>query len=114
MYIDTHAHLYLEQFDEDIDVVINSAINANVLKIYLPNIDLESINNMHVLAKNYPDNCFPMMGLHPCSVKDDFESTLDIMKEYLDQGVYYGIGETGVDLYWDVTFKKEQVAAFER
>jgi TatD DNase family protein len=113
MYIDTHAHLYLEQFDEDIDVVINSAINANVLKIYLPNIDLESIKKMHVLAKNYPDNCFPMMGLHPCSVKDDFESVLDTMKGYLDKDVYYGIGETGVDLYWDVTFKKEQITAFE-
>lgn len=113
MYIDTHAHLYSKQFDEDIDVVINSAINAKVLKIYLPNIDLESIKTMHLLSEKHPDNCFPMMGLHPCSVKDDYKSVLDSMKVHLDQNTYYGIGETGVDLYWDVTFKKEQIEAFE-
>jgi len=113
MYIDTHAHLYSEKFNEDIDVVINSAINANVLKIYLPNIDLESINTMHTLAETYPNNCYPMMGLHPCSVKENFKSILQKMKAYLDERGYHGIGETGVDLYWDTTFEKEQIEAFE-
>jgi len=113
MYIDTHAHLYSEQFNEDIDVVINNAINAKVLKIYLPNIDLQSIEGMNLLQRTYPDHCFPMMGLHPCSVKDDYQDVLKTMKGFLDNGLYFGIGETGIDLYWDITFKTEQIDAFE-
>ncbi|NNE15125.1 MAG: TatD family hydrolase [Saprospiraceae bacterium] len=114
MYIDSHAHLYLEQFDEDIDVVINTAIKSEVKRIFLPNIDSTTIERLHNLEASYPDNCFAMMGLHPCSVKENFETELSIVKHNLSQRKYYGIGETGIDLYWDKTFREEQIYSFEQ
>ncbi|MBT8233152.1 MAG: TatD family hydrolase [Saprospiraceae bacterium] len=114
MYIDSHAHLYLEQFDEDIDVVINTAIKSEVKRIFLPNIDSTTIDRLHNLEASYPDNCFAMMGLHPCSVKENFETELSIVKHNLSQRKYYGIGETGIDLYWDKTFREEQIYSFEQ
>jgi len=114
MYIDTHAHLYSEKFKDDIDDIISRALDSKVNKILMPNIDLESIKGMHVLADKYTDMCYPMMGLHPCSVDKNYKDLLGQMKSYLDSNrEYYGIGETGIDLYWDISFQKEQVAAFE-
>lgn len=113
MYVDTHAHLYLEKFDEDIDDVIKNCIKNNVERIFLPNIDSSTIESLNNLSKLYPDNCFPIMGLHPCSVNDNYKSELSIMQGWLEKEKYYGIGETGVDLYWDKTFKSQQVEAFE-
>lgn len=112
MFIDTHTHLYSEQFNEDRTAMIQRAIAAGVERMYLPNIDLDSIAGMHALENAFPQNCFAMMGLHPCSVKADWEAVLHQMKILLDQRSYVAIGEIGIDLYWDKTLLKEQQEAF--
>ncbi|MEM6725502.1 MAG: TatD family hydrolase [Bacteroidota bacterium] len=112
MLIDTHAHLYLKQFDEDLTEVINRAKAAGVQKVYLPNIDQASIESMLRLEKSHPDFFFPMMGLHPCSVKADYKEELKIVKGWLDRRPFCAVGEIGIDLYWDKTFVKEQQDAF--
>lgn len=112
MFIDTHTHLYSEQFNEDRTDMIQRAINAGVERMYLPNIDLSSIDGMHALEKQFPGNCFAMMGLHPCSVDQNWESVLAEMKKHIDQRKYAAIGEIGMDLYWDKTFVQEQKDAF--
>jgi TatD DNase family protein len=101
--IDTHAHLYLPAFDADRAEVIARARSEGVSAIFLPNIDTESIASMHELAEAHPNLCFPMMGLHPCSVDDQWPKTLREMEAFLGTRTYYGIGETGLDLYWDTT-----------
>lgn len=111
--IDTHTHLYSDQFDEDRELVIQNAINSGVTKLLLPNIDLDSIEGMHQLVKNYPQNCFPMMGLHPCSVAKNYKTVLDKMKVLLDSNKYIAVGEIGMDLYWDKTFINEQADALK-
>lgn len=114
MLIDTHTHLYLEQFDEDRSQVIQNAINTGVEKLLLPNIDLASIDGMNTLVKEYPNTCYAMMGLHPCSVDADYKSVLNEMKSMLDtQNHYIAIGEIGMDLYWDKTFVNEQADALK-
>lgn len=112
MLIDTHTHLYSEQFQEDRTAMINRAIAAGVERMYLPNIDLASIEGMHALETEFPDNCFAMMGLHPCSVEANWEVVLAEMKQHLEKRKYVAIGEIGIDLYWDKTFIEEQKAAF--
>lgn len=112
MFTDTHAHLYLEEFSEDIDDVIKRAVSNGVNKFFLPNIDSLSIDPMMGLAEKYPQNCFPMMGLHPCSVKDDYKDELLIAKDCLERLKFYAIGEIGIDLHWDKTFTENQEKAF--
>lgn len=112
MFIDTHTHLYSEQFNEDRTEMIRRAINAGVDRMYLPNIDLGSIDGMHALEKQFPEHCFAMMGLHPCSVDQNWENVLSEMKKHIEQRNYAAIGEIGMDLYWDKTFLEEQKAAF--
>jgi TatD DNase family protein len=109
---DTHAHLYSEQFHEDVDAMISRCFEKNISRVFLPNIDTESIEPMRTLCKKYPENLFPMMGLHPCSVKENYLSELNIIKQELDKNTYYAIGEIGIDLYWDKTFIEEQKTAF--
>lgn len=111
-FIDTHTHLFLEEFNEDRDLIIESAIEKGVNRFFLPNIDSSSINDMLALSKKYPENCFPMMGLHPTSVKENFEEELELVEKYLEKEKFYGVGETGIDLYWDKTFIEEQERAF--
>lgn len=111
--IDSHAHLYLEQFSKDIDEVMSRAVAEKVEKIFLPNIDSSTTEAMLGLSKEYPDRCFPMIGLHPCSVKDNYREELEHINEMLKLQEFSGIGETGIDLYWDKTFKKEQIECFE-
>lgn len=113
MFIDTHTHLYSEQFNEDRTAMIQRAIDAGVERMYLPNIDLESIDGMHALEKEFPNNCFAMMGLHPCAVDENWEKVLEEMKKYIDSRRYAAIGEIGIDLYWDKTFVQEQKEAFK-
>jgi len=113
MLIDTHTHLYSEEFDSDRDQIIEKAIKNNIKRFYLPNIDSESIDRMHELESKYPENCFAMMGLHPCSVKANVEDELNLVKTWLDKRPYAGVGEIGIDLYWDKTFLKEQQHAFK-
>lgn len=111
--IDTHSHIYAEEFDNDISDVINRAQLIGVKKILLPNIDSTSIDRLHSLSDKYPNYCIPMMGLHPTSVNENWQSALSIAREYLSKRSYIAIGEIGMDLYWDKTFEKEQKLAFE-
>ena len=112
MFIDTHTHLYSEQFNDDRTEMIQRAINAGVERMYLPNIDLDSIDGMHALENQFPENCFAMMGLHPCSVDQNWESVLGEIKKHINRREYAAIGEIGMDLYWDKFFIEEQKAAF--
>lgn len=112
--IDTHSHIYVDRFAEDIDAVIQRAKDAGVEKILLPNIDVESIQEVHTLVNAYPDYCIPMMGLHPTSVKENWKEELSIIKAQFSNHKFCAVGEIGIDLYWDKTFVKEQEQAFEQ
>lgn len=112
--VDTHTHLYLNAFDDDREAMVERAIASGVRYMFLPNIDSSSIGAMHDLCARFPENCFPMMGLHPTSVKENFENELKIVEEQLENNTYWAIGETGIDLYWDKSFYREQVIAFNR
>lgn len=113
--IDTHTHLYAEEFDEDRKEAIQRAINKRITEFYLPAIDSESHEKMLQLEAEYPGQIFSMMGLHPCYVKPEtWEQELEIVKNYLDQRIFPAIGEIGIDLYWDKTTLDIQVKAFEQ
>lgn len=112
MLIDTHAHIYLPQFEEDIEEVMTRASHTGVEKILLPNIDLESVPQMKNLIQQYPDTCIGMMGLHPCSVDENYIQVLDSLEKELRNGQYIAVGEIGIDLYWDNTFLPQQKDAF--
>ncbi|MEO0044788.1 MAG: hypothetical protein RL329_4237 [Bacteroidota bacterium] len=114
MLIETHAHLYAEAFDADRDAMIQRAQAAGVTQIYLPNVDSVSYPSMLALEKKYPNYCHAMTGLHPCSVKETYLSELKFVEKTLQDRKFCGVGEIGIDLYWDKTFFKEQVFAFER
>jgi len=106
--VDSHAHIYLKEFKEDLNLIIDRAMEAGVKAIFMPNIDHTSIDDMLEVAENYPGYCFPMMGLHPCSVDKDFEKSLYEVESYLNKGGFVAVGEIGTDLYWDKTFWPEQ------
>jgi TatD DNase family protein len=112
MFVDTHAHLYHKQFESDREDMLQRALDAGVSKLYLPNIDHESVEAMHALCDAHPDICFPMMGLHPCSVGADPTKDLAEVERLLGNGRYYAVGEIGIDLYWDKTFLTQQEDAF--
>lgn len=114
MYIDTHTHLYSEEFKEDRTEIIKKALNNSISKLYLPNVDSGSIDAMLQLEQEFPDNCFAMMGLHPCSVKENYLEELVVVKKWLDKRKFIAIGEIGIDLYWDKTFIAEQEIAFKK
>ncbi len=111
-FIDTHAHLYVEQFDEDREEMLDRARAENIEGFYLPNIDSTTIDQMLDLEAKHPEDCFPMMGVHPCSIKADYEKELKIAEEWLKKRAFVGVGEIGIDLYWDKTFAEEQIKAF--
>lgn len=111
--IDTHSHIYSEEFDNDIDDVIARARASGVEKILLPNVDVSSLPQLHDTAGRYKGYCIPMMGLHPTSVGEDWQSELDTIKQQLKTRSYIAIGEIGIDLYWDKTFEQEQKYVFE-
>ncbi len=112
--IDTHAHLYDKVFAEDLDEVVKRAKSNNVQKILLPNIDEESIERMHFLAAEYPGFFIPMMGIHPCYVKENWEEQIQLIEKHLSDGThkYCAIGEIGIDLHWDKTLIEQQKLAF--
>ncbi|TVQ83699.1 MAG: TatD family deoxyribonuclease [Bacteroidetes bacterium] len=112
-YIDTHTHLYLEQFDKDRNSAVENAVQAGVEYMLLPNVDEETIQPMMDLCETFPANCKPMMALHPTSVKADFEEVLARIKPWFEKGKMCAVGETGIDLYWDKTFFAQQVQAFK-
>ena len=110
--IDTHVHLYEESYQNDLEAVIKKALSNGVQKMIMPNVDKESIAPMKQIALDYPTICLPMIGLHPCYVKDDFEAQLVIIENELSQNNYIAVGEIGLDLYWDKTFFEQQKEAF--
>lgn len=103
MLIDSHIHLYAEQFKADIDVLIKQAIERDIQAFVLPNIDSTSIDAMLSLTKTYSENCFACMGLHPCSVKENYTEELEWVQKYLfdKENTFYAVGELGIDMYWD-------------
>jgi len=112
--IDTHNHIYLHDFDPDRDEVIDRAATAGVRNILMPNIDSFSVDAMLAVENKFPGLCLPMMALHPTSVKENYMAENKAVEQALGKHKYYGIGETGIDLYWDKTFLKEQVISFRR
>ncbi len=110
-FTDTHAHIYSNKYDSDRDSVIRNSQELGVEKIYMPNIDVESIDAMLEAELRYPGICIPMMGLHPCDVNKDFEKQLYVMEEWIHKREFAGLGETGLDLYWDKTFFEQQKEA---
>lgn len=114
MFIDTHTHLYAEEFNADRTTVIKKALASGIKKLYLPNIDSTSIEGMFQLEKDYPENCFAMMGLHPCSVNEEVEEELKIVEDWLGKRKFCAVGEIGIDLYWDKTFFAQQQMAFRK
>jgi TatD DNase family protein len=113
-FIDTHTHLFVDQFDADRDETVRKALQAGVAYMLLPNIDVESISPMKQLAATFPGQCFAMMGLHPGSVNEHWEKELTYIHRELIKGGYIAIGEIGMDLYWDKTFVNEQRRVFRQ
>ena len=111
--IDTHNHIYLEDFDPEQDILIREAQESGIDTLLLPNVDLETVDRLHDLCARYPDFAFPMMGLHPTSVKENYTSDLKQIESYLHKHTYCAIGEIGIDLFWDKTYKKQQIEVFE-
>lgn len=111
-YIDTHAHLYAKAFEEDREEMIQRALDEGVTKLFLPNIDEESVAGMEQLVKDYPGVCYAMMGIHPCDVQKDWQTQLETIKKHYKKGHHIAIGEIGIDLYWDKTLQQEQTDAF--
>jgi len=110
--IDTHTHLYSKKFEQDRAEMIQRAIDSEVEQFFLPNIDRSSVEGMMALEEQYPGRCFAMMGLHPCSVKEDYKAELAAVEDWLGKRPFCAIGEIGIDLYWDETFFEQQKEAF--
>lgn len=110
--IDSHAHIYADNFADDLDQVIERAKQQDVKAILLPNIDLESIDAMLATEKKYPDLCYSMMGVHPCHVNETIDETLVQMRAWFDKHPFVAVGEIGLDLYWDDSFFEQQKQAF--
>jgi len=114
MIIDTHCHLYAEEFKNDIEEVVKRSVDAGISRFYLPAIDSGSTDAMLQLEKKFPGYFFSMMGLHPCSVKENYQDELRLVKEWLSKRSFAAIGEIGLDFYWDKTFVNEQYDAFNQ
>jgi len=113
MFIDTHTHLYLENFDSDRAEILNQCKSLGIHKLLLPNIDHTTLSSVKELAQGHPDLCYAMNGLHPCYVKENVDEVLNELKEDFAQYDYTAVGEIGIDFYWDTTFTEEQIHAFK-
>ncbi|MCB9308501.1 MAG: TatD family hydrolase [Lewinellaceae bacterium] len=114
MFIDTHAHIYLKDFDDDLDLMLENSQNQGISHIFMPNIDLSTVEQMNVLQNRYPF-CHSMIGLHPCHAQENTRGDIKSIEKILSDApdLYAGIGETGIDFYWDRNFDEAQVFAFE-
>jgi len=113
MYIDSHAHVYLPEFAEDLPELLNQGQSLGVTDVYMPNIDSTTIDSLHATEETY-ESCKAMMGLHPCYVKDNYKEELAAVEQWLSSRNYAALGEVGVDLYWDKTYADQQLFAFDR
>lgn len=111
---DTHTHLYYQQDDEKRAALIQRCLDNDVKRLFLPNVDAASVPQVIGLVKEYPGMCFPMLGMHPCSVKDGWEEELAVIRDSKKDHKIYAIGEIGIDLYWDKTTLAIQVEAFRQ
>jgi TatD DNase family protein len=111
--IDTHAHIYAPEFASDWANMLERAFTQGLSQIWMPNIDSTSIDGMLRLEQQYPNQCLPMMGLHPCYVKADFEKELYLVEEWLSKRTFPAVGEIGLDFYWDLSFRVQQEEAFK-
>lgn len=111
--VDTHTHIYDHQFDLDRTAAMQRALEAGVGMMLLPNVDVSTIAPMLDLHEQYPDCTQVMMGLQPEEVKEDYKAVLDMMEKELSRGIYIGVGEVGLDFYWDSTYEQQQLDAFE-
>lgn len=116
---DTHTHMYSDKFADDRDAAIQRCLDAGVTRLFLPNIDSTSVDGLLDLAKTWPNNCFPMMGLHPTSVGENVDDELEVVRQWLFEkldiaphGKFFAVGEIGLDYYWDTSFKDQQQMAF--
>lgn len=114
MFIDTHTHLYHKQFNADRAEMVKRAIDAGVNKLFLPNIDLTSVEALHLMCDEYPETCFPMMGLHPTSVGEDPDRDMEEVHRLLGTGRYWAVGEIGLDKHWDTTRIEQQKEVFRQ
>jgi TatD DNase family protein len=110
--IDTHCHLYSEEFLDDRHQMITRAVEEGISRFYLPNIDVASMDTMIELEKEYSGRCFAMMGLHPCYVKEDAEMQLEVVRDWLAVRRFAAVGEIGLDFYWDINFSEQQYHVF--
>lgn len=113
MFIDSHAHIYAEEFKDDRHDMLMRAFDNGVSKILMPNVDHTSIDGMLTLNDKYPSQCIPMMGLHPCYVQKDFNKELYLVEEWLNKRTFCAVGEIGLDLYWDKSLLEEQTEALK-
>lgn len=111
-WIDTHAHLYGKEFSQDRSAMVERALAAGVYKLLLPNIDGSSIAGMLDLETQFPGQCYPMMGLHPCYVEEDPGAQMALVKEWLNKRPFVAVGEIGLDFYWDTTYSEQQYRVF--
>ena len=111
-FTDTHIHLYASEFGSDREKLMDDALRQGITRFFMPNIDSSSAEAMLQLSQKYPDTCFPMMGLHPCSVKENFADELRSAEAYFSKGKFFAIGEIGIDLFWDKTYFEQQKVAF--
>jgi TatD DNase family protein len=113
-FVDTHTHLYSEEFKEDRKAIVEKAIKNGVNQMFLPNVDVDSIQPMLDLVWDFPENCFPMMGLHPCSVNEHVEAHLFQIQKWFKKRKFWAVGEIGLDYYWSTEFKEQQISAFKK
>ncbi|QKZ14543.1 TatD family hydrolase [Spirosoma sp. KUDC1026] len=113
MFIDTHAHIYDDQFTDDRDAMFERTTAQKVSQIWMPNCARETIDGLMALADQFPERCLPMMGLHPAYVNDTFEDELATVEDYLNRHSFMAVGEIGLDFYWDMTYVDQQFVAFE-
>ena len=112
--IDTHTHMFSSQFDEDREQIVKECIESGIETLLLPNINSETIEAMWSLCNSFPNNCFPMIGLHPCDVKEDYVKELNIVLQELKSRKYVAVGEIGIDLHWDKSTIEIQKKAFDQ
>lgn len=113
MLTDSHTHLYLDAFTDDRNEVVERALENGITRMYLPNIDAKTVEPLLNLSQTYPTHCFPMLGLHPTSVKEDYVTEIEVIASHMEQNQVAAIGEIGIDLYWDKTYQPQQEAAFQ-